>query len=240
MLDPRSILVALPCGDGRLMAETAGMLVSARNMFGAISIISECSIIQIARNRIADAFLSSPYEWLVSMDSDIVATPEDLRLLLEPCDETAQYLAPEDEPRGTVPPRPSRVIVSQLNARPGEAIDFNSRTAGAVDMLVTCEYSYKSDALEPVKFGFGLVRIHRSVFECLQKLEHPVNPDSTAYENFIERVSPGITQEDITMLKRCRPDPGGGPRLWCGADKGRMLWDYFPTGPLISNLIPTA
>jgi hypothetical protein len=253
MLDPRSIMVALPCGDGRVMAETMGMLVSAKNMYGAISTVNECSLTQLARNVIAERFLQSPYEWLVSIDSDIVPTPEDFGFLLEPCDMSARYWEPgkddADVPPGALP-RPSRVITSQLNAPgPGQPLDFNSRTAGAADMLVVAEYSYKNDTLEPVKFGFGFVRVHRSVFERLQAMEHPKNPLSQEYDKIIETLKGGkengeiseyLSDRDLEVLQRCRPDPGGGPRLWQGSYKGKIIYDYFPCGPQISTFLPQA
>lgn len=252
MLDPRNILVAIPAGDGKVMAELAGMLVSARNQFGAISLVSECSVIQIARNVIADGFLSSNFDWLVSIDSDTVPTPEDFRLLLEPCDASAEYWEPgkEDAPAGAQP-RPSRVIVSQLNdPAPGRAPDFNSRIAGSADMLVCAEYSYKSDVLEPVKFGFGFVRIHRSVFEVLARLEHPKNPAHAELTSLVAQMREdaggldpngrALVQSYANKIELNLPDPGGGPRLWQGAYKGRIVTDYFPTGPMLSQFVPTA
>lgn len=251
MLDPRSIVLAMPAGDGRNMTELTGMLISAKNCFAAFLPVMECSLTQLARNVIADQFLASNFEWLISVDSDTVPTLEDFRLLLEPCDLSAEYWEPgkEDAPAGAQP-RPSRVIVSQLNdPGPGQRIDFNSRTAGSADMLVCSEYSYKSDALEPVKFGFGFVRIHRSVFEVLQKLEHPVNPDRQKYDEAYEKLKALFTREHdgalehpdiLQVLDRCRPDPGGGPRLWQGSYKGRIVTDYFPTGPMLSQFVPTA
>lgn len=248
MLDPRSIVLAMPAGDGRNMTELTGMLISAKNCFAAFLPVMECSLTQLARNVIADQFLASSFDWLISVDSDTVPTLEDFRLLLEPCDLSAEYWEPgkEDAPAGAQP-RPSRVIVSQLNdPQPGKPLDFNSRTAGSADMLVCAEYSYKSDALEPVKFGFGFVRIHRSVFEVLQKLEHPINPEREKYEQALATIKDwiggpsGKLAEAIETLERNRPDPGGGPRLWQGSYKGRIVTDYFPTGPMLSQFVPTA
>lgn len=250
MLDPRSILLAMPCGDGKMMAETAGMLISSRNLFAGISLTSECSVIQIARNVIADGFLSSTYEWLVSMDSDVVATPEDFRLLLEPCDQSAQYFDPEnpDAAPADAQPQPSRVLVSQVtDPPPGRVPDLSSRMKGAADMLVCAQYSYKNDSLEPVQFGFGFVRIHRSVFEVLQKMEHPINPEREKYDRALDEINQfaanegyALPEEAFEVLKRNRPDLGGGPRLWQGSYKGRIVTDYFPTGPMLSQFVPTA
>lgn len=255
MLDPRSIMLAMPCADGRMMSETAGFLISMANRFGAVSFPAECSIIQIARNTIADNFLSSRFEWLVCQDSDVAASPEDYRLLLEPCDGEAEYFNPE-EPEAILkdagaPPRPSRVIVSQLNdPEPGRALDFNSRVAGSADMLVCAQYSYKNDSLEPVQLGFGFVRIHRSVFEVLQKLEHPKNPAHAELTSLAAQMREdadgldpngrALVQSYANKIELNLPDPGGGPRLWQGSYKGRIVTDYFPTGPMLSQFVPTA
>lgn len=249
MLDPKTIMLAMPCGDGRMMAETAGMLVSSRNLFAGISLTSECAVIQIARNTIADNFLRSPYEWLICQDSDIVARPEDYRLLLEPCDSEAKYWTPEltEEqvaalPAGA-PPRPSRVRTNQ------------DGLLRAADMLVAAEYAYKNDTLEPVKLGFGFVRIHRSVFETLMKLEHEENPvhkelvaiiaemrDAAAKARDTEAFTPmsAALLETAARIEKCLPDPGGGPRLWQGVHNGRLITDFFPTGPIVSRFVPTA
>lgn len=233
-IDPRAVLVAMPCGDGRVMAETMGMLISSRNQFAAISLVSECSIVQLARNVIADRFLASPFEWLVSIDSDIVPRPEDLRLLLEPTDTQARYFDPahpEDSPAGA-PPRPTRV-----SRTPG------GKATDSADSLVVAEYAYKNDTLEPVKLGFGFVRIHRSVFEALQKLEHPVDPLAAEYESALEelsRLEPAVSPSILVTLSACRPSPGGGPRLWQGAYNGKIIYDYFPCGPQLSGFVPNA
>lgn len=252
MLDPRTIMVAMPCGDGRVMAETMGMLVSARNMFAGVMPVSECSVVQLARNVIADQFLSSTYEWLVCVDSDIVPSPEDFRLLLEPCDVEAQYWdgsESDDNMPSAGQPRPSRVITGQLTPQAGKPLDFNSKTAGSADMLVCSEYAYKNDTLEPVKLGFGFVRIHRIVFEKLQELKHPENPLRPQYDKALEKLEALFTREHdavlehediLEVLKRSRPDPGGGPRLWQGSYQGKIITDYFPTGPMLSTFVPTA
>ncbi len=254
MIDPRTVLVGMPCGDGRVMSETMGMLVSSRNLFSGITIKSECAIVQLARNEIATQFLDSPYEWLVSIDSDIVPRPEDFRLLLEPADLEAVYWRPNvsdaeaQAPPGAMPV-PSRVLTSLIVSPPeGGRVDFDKRVQAAADMLVCAEYSYKNDTLEPVRFGFGFVRIHRIVFEKLIELTHPVNPDSALYESAIAELRKSgcaackgaVSEETLQVFERCRPEPGGGSRLWHGTRQGKMFWDFFPTGPQLSNFLPNA
>jgi hypothetical protein len=259
LIDARTVLAAVPCGDGRMMAELSGCLVMSGNRFAALTTPSECSHVGLVRNMIAASFMDSNFEWLLCIDSDIVPKPTDFNLLLEPCDLTTQYLDPEDEPgdaapnapsQAARPPRPSRVMCS-LVVQPskGKALKFDHRVKGAADMLVVAEYAYKRDTCDPVKLGMGFVRIHRSVFETLQALEHPKNPLAAEYDRALAGLEKIFTREYdgalehaeiLDVLKRSRPDPGGGARLWSGTRDGRVLWDYFPSGPMISQYVPTA
>lgn len=254
MLDPRTVMVAIPCYDGKIMAELAGMLVNCGRLFGVISLPTECSHISLARNLIAAQFMASPYEWLVCIDSDtIMSSVRDMELLLEPCDITERYL--DDVPGGVSAgptlntswnPRPSRIVTAQCS--PGQPID--DKMMRAADMLVCAEYSFKNDSLEPVKFGMGFVRIHRSVFEKLQELKHDGGPTVEVrrdlMQRIIEMVKNGDTWEKaeglavLQQLVDTREDKAGQGRLWQVSWKGRMYYDYFPSGPLISQFVPTA
>jgi len=253
MIDPRSILCAIPCGDGRTMAELTGCLVTSANRFGALTTPSECSHVGLVRNMIAASFMDSNFEWLLCIDSDIVPKPTDFNFLLEPCDVEQAYLDPKDNPEdfpANTPPRPSRVMCSLvMPPRKGQALDLKLRGKGAADMLVVAEYAYKRDTCDPVKLGMGFVRIHRSVFEALQALEHPKNPLAAEYDRALVELEKIFTREYdgalehagiLDVLRRSRPDPGGGSRLWSGTRDGRVLWDYFPSGPMISQYVPTA
>jgi hypothetical protein len=251
MIDPRSILCAIPCGDGRTMAELTGCLVTSANRFGALTTPSECSHVGLVRNMIAASFMDSNFEWLLCIDSDIVPKPQDFNFLLEPCDLETEYLGPEDDPEDAgpnAPPRPSRVMCSLvMTPKKGKPLDLNLRGKGAADMLVVAEYAYKRDTCDPVKLGMGFVRIHRSVFEALQALEHPKNPLAAEYDAALSELDDwakgegyALPQSVLDVLKRSRPDPGGGSRLWSGTRDGRVLWDYFPSGPMISQYVPTA
>jgi hypothetical protein len=251
LIDPRSVLAAVPCGDGRMMAELSGCLVMSGNRFAALTTPSECSHVGLVRNMIAASFMDSNFEWLLCVDSDIVPKPTDFNLLLEPCDLTTQYLDPEDEPGDAAPnapPRPSRVMCSLIvQPSKGKALKFDHRVKGAADMLVVAEYAYKRDTCDPVKLGMGFVRIHRSVFETLQALEHPKNPLAAEYDRALDELDEwaegegyALPESILEVLRRSRPDPGGGSRLWSGTRDGRVLWDYFPSGPMISQYVPTA
>lgn len=184
-IDPRTVMVAIPCHDGKVMAELCGMLVSSRDFFSAISLPAECSNVSLVRNMIADSFLRSPFEWLVCIDSDIVPRREDFEFLLQP---TA---AKDDLEEWT----------------PSTRIGQDESSPQGFDVLVCAEYPYKNDDLAPIKLGMGFVRIHRCVFQTLQELKH----------------------EDT-----------GEPRLWQCHHQGRLITDFFPTGPLLSQFVPTA
>jgi hypothetical protein len=194
MIDPRAVYCAVPCADGRMMAELTGSLLRVGNRFAAFSTECECSHVSLVRNIIAEKFLRSPMEWLVSIDSDICFTPDDWNFLMEECD---------PQP-GLDQPTPSRTTIAGIDGRDSKGAFLY--TQRAADLLVCAEYSFKNEEMGPVKLGMGFVRIHRSVFETLSELKH----------------------ED------------GTSRCWQTMREGRLITDFYPSGPLLSQLIPTA
>lgn len=259
MLDPRTIMVAVPCYDGRVMSETAGSLISCQGLYAAVSFPTECSHVSLVRNLISGAFLASPYEWLVCIDSDIAFSRMDMQLLLEPCDWEADYFEASDPqdadpheihrrtPRIQGPfPRPSRVVAAQSV----NALSLDSKTGAAADMLVCAEYPFKNDNLEPCKLGMGFVRIHRSVFERLQALKHDGGPTVEVQRDTLRRLEAAILpgaafnpialQELVQALIEGKEDKADQPRLWQTSHKGRLYHDYFPSGPILSQFVPTA
>lgn len=244
MIDPRTIYVAIPCADGRMMAETAASLIRVTGRYGAFNFLSEVSHVSLVRNFIADSFLQSGLEWLVSIDSDINFRPEDWDLLMEPSNTV--HLS-EGEPE------PTRVTIAEVIGRdPAEPSKFLTAQCAA-DLLVCAEYPFKNDLLEPVKLGMGFVRIHRSVFETLIQLKHPESEKFAAVNNQIielaaiaERIEPWDgrlyqrLQDAITKLSANLPDPGKEPRLWQMTYKGRLICDFFPSGPILNTIVPTA
>lgn len=249
MIDPRTVLVAIPCYSGRNVCELTGMLWTWQGLFGPLSLPAECSHPSLVRNIIAGQFLDSPFEWLVCIDDDIVPTRRDMELLLQPTDPEAVYFndasneETECRPQGLCrpqAPQPTRIAVGLVED--GQR-DLNCKQVGAADVLVNAEYCYKDDELKPVKFGLGFTRIHRSVFRTLEALKHPENPLAKEYDEALEKLQKSVFIPDasiIEVLWRSRPDPGGGPRLYQTQHKGKLYTDFFPSGPLLSQFVPTA
>jgi hypothetical protein len=257
ILDPRTVLMAIPCHDGRNMAELTGFIANSAGLYAALSTPTECSHVSLVRNLIAGSFLASPFEWFVGIDNDIVPRRSDLELLLQPCDPDMDYAedleaALDGDPRfskGNVPPRPSRITLPQCT--PGRPLD--EKTVAAADRLVVAEYAYKNDTLEPVKFGMGFVRIHRSVFEQLQELKHDGGPTVEVQRHCMQQLKEVYERnqdcpEDraaeltasIERLLQTAEDKAGQPRLWQVSHKGRIYTDFFPSGPILSQFVPTA
>lgn len=194
MLDPRKILLTMPCHDGRNMCETTGSIFAVSRKFASLSMPAEVSNVSLVRNMIAANFLQSQFEWLVCVDSDIAFSVLDWDYLMQPSDQDSVDI---DRPE------PTRIEVDQLTRSEDGTFKIVRDIA---DIWVNCEYPFKSDELEPIRFGMGFSRIHRSVFERLENLT----------------------------------DSDGRPRCWQAVAKGRLLTDFFPSGPLVHNLVPTA
>ncbi len=194
MIDPRTVYLAMPCADGRMMAETAASLLRIGGRFAAFSFKSECSHVSLVRNYIAQDFLNSGLDWLVSVDSDIAFSPSDWDLLMNPSDDTW---------RDDGSPCPSRVSIEEITGK--NSAGSARRETRTADMLVCAEYPYKNDNLEAVKLGMGFVRIHKSAFQKLGELVHD----------------------------------DGQARLLEMTHQGRVIRDYYPSGPLIGLHVPT-
>lgn len=247
MLDPRTVMIAIPCYDGKVMSEVTGRLHLCRDLFEAISLPTECSHVSLARNIIAGQFLASKYEWLIGIDSDIAFSRRDLELLLQPCDLSQEYVDPRSTEPGNLPPRPSRLVLAQSV----DAVKLDNKAAAAADMLVCAEYVYKNDDLRPVTFGMGFVRIHRSVFETLQLLKYDGGSTVEVRRDVFERVKDALSKtrvhddyadmsKDLHELVETSQDQAGQSRLWQCSHKGRLYHDYFPSGAIISQYVPTA
>lgn len=157
MLDPRTVMVAIPTYSGRVVCELAGSLIHSSRQYGAVSFVPGVSHPAMVRNLIAESFLRSPFEWLVSIDDDIAFHPNDFRILMEP-------VIAEAIDTGA----PTRVACRQLD----ETGNPESAFVAAADALVTAEYSYKNDELIPCRLGMGFTRTHRSVFETIATNKH--------------------------------------------------------------------
>jgi hypothetical protein len=153
MINPKTVLVATPSHDGKVETGYAGALAAcgSAHLFGNMVFLNGCSHVAMARNAIVDGFLRSDYEWLVCIDSDIVFSERDFRLLLD-------YPLP-DQPAGIE-------FEGQAAAMDAAA----TRTDDGLVLISCAEYSRKIDNGEPARFGLGFCRVHRSVYEALEVL----------------------------------------------------------------------
>ncbi len=233
------------------MTELTGMLVTCRDLYAAITMPTECSHPSLVRNIMADTFLRSGLEWFVGIDSDIVPSRADFELLLEPTDIQAQYFdgdAAELEPhdRLTAPPTPTRIEV-QIPTPSG----YTASRPELADVLVCAEYAYKREEFEPVQFGGGFYRAHKSVFNILANLKHP--PGDTvqvsrsafgALQDAVEDDTDYGTDRAAKLTARAEDllasvyDTAGTPRVWQASHHGRLFYDFYPSGAMLSAGLP--
>lgn len=190
MIDPRTVGVFIPTYDGSILAELAGMLIAnSGRCFAGVSFTVGVSHVSLARNIVAEKFKRSAYEWALLIDADIVPGMHDFRLMLEEQDTTGNAVD-------------AGITTVECSLR--DVADNWHPFRGQADSLVVAEYSYKDDSLRPVSFGLGFTRVHKSVFEAIDK---SVFPD-------------------------------GQSRPWQFTHAGRLFTDYFPSGPILSQLVP--
>jgi len=236
IIDPNTILVAVPCGDGRIMSETCGALVLTKNRYHALTMPAENSHVGLVRNIIAANFLQNKqWEWLVTVDSDIHFHPQDMDFLLEPAN---------DEHKADNLPQPTRTLIPLIEGR-----DKNGqwlRAVGAADMLVYAEYPYKNDSCEPVQMGMGFTRTHRSVFEKIAELKHPPterHAETLRAIELLDDVAPdfeGKSQVRATLEALAAENEGGTPRVWQTMHKGMLLSDFYPSGGQLAQSMPVS
>jgi hypothetical protein len=147
MINPLSVLIAIPCYDGKVESITCGgiMAASGEHLFGNIVFIDSVGI-RLARNLLTHKFINGPFEWLVFIDADIGFTARDFKILMD-----------YPEHKGGPPVNPDMDSVATTNGD-GEAL------------IVNAEYSRKVDTGDSVRFGLGFTRIHKSVFARLDEL----------------------------------------------------------------------
>lgn len=192
MIDPLSVLVLTPTHSGAVeMGYAAGLAsCAAVHLFGNFSQISNTPI-SLARNTLINQhFLPRGFEWAVFIDADICFSAQDFKLLMDypahPPSSLSPYEIREENPEGT-----------SVNDK-GQAI------------LVCGEYARKVDTRDPVRFGLGFTRIHRSVF---QRLIDSTEDDGT----------PRIGQfyhQSGELFWHFFPEGPGGDGQWFGEDTG--------------------
>lgn len=83
MINGQKVLLTCATHDGNVCAGFAGGVGSCAGLIGGVAFISGNSHVALARNCQAAAFLSSPFEWMLSVDADIQFTRRDLELLYD-------------------------------------------------------------------------------------------------------------------------------------------------------------
>lgn len=166
MIDPKKVLIATPSHDGKVVAGYAGGLaeVFASGFAGGISFLNFNSDVGAARCQVAHAFLQSPFDWLVMIDSDIQFSARDFGILMQV--ETDQVTSRVGDP-----------VIDKI----GDQLPHLFRDADSVsrpELAVCAEYSRKTENREPVRFGLGFTRVHRSLFERLASLETEQGQDA--------------------------------------------------------------
>lgn len=147
MIDPRTVLVATPTYDGKVVAGFAGGLsaCAAARMYGNVAFLPAVPI-GLARNLLIAGFLSlKEFQWIVFIDSDIGFSANDFNILMD-------YPIPGD-----------RYMRLERND-PDTTVDADGHA-----LIVTAEYSKKLLSSEPAKFGLGFTRIKKDVFEIMIK-----------------------------------------------------------------------
>lgn len=155
MINPKTVLIATPSIDGKVEAGYCAGLASvfASGFAGNIAFLLGNSDIGSARCQIADQFLKSDFQWLVCIDADIQFSAQDFGRLM------------------SVEPDP--MIGGEMLRY--TRLPNSEETIAAYDVLpelaVCAEYSRKTEAREPIRFGLGFARFHRTVFERIAALK---------------------------------------------------------------------
>lgn len=169
MIDPKTVLIATPTRDGRNWNTYTGGLMScaSAHLFGNVVFLGGYGA-RLARNIIASRFLKdSDFQWLVFIDDDIGFSADDFRILM-------------GYPIEGLKPDP----LMQMNAshvNDGDyaivCAEYSRKTPKAaayqvVEASVAFSDSQPHGVLsevkpDPVRFGLGFTRIHRSVLQTL-------------------------------------------------------------------------
>lgn len=157
MINPLSVLIAIPAYDGKVETGTCGgvMACAAEHLFGNIVFLDGCAGVDLARNLIVHGFLQSSFEWLVFVDADILFTSKDFKLLMN-------YPIINGQPPDNFNDDATMGITSN--------VDKDAIACGLEPLISCAEYARKLDTAQPARFGLGFCKIHRSVFTKLSEL----------------------------------------------------------------------
>ncbi len=167
-------------------------------IIGAISVGGGAGRLDNARNEVARKFMLVNSEWLLTLDTDMVFSPEDFDALLASAD-------PDSAPIVS-----GMYFVDERPPRPAAA-----NTVGTSIKSIT---DWEDDKLIPVDWcGAGFMLVHRSVFEKL---------GDDPYRQDIVAPSGALVGEDYSFCERARQagfTVQVDPRVFIGHVKPRVL-----------------
>lgn len=152
--------------------------------------------LDVGRNKVVEAFLKTPYPWLLWIDTDMAFNPREFDLVFELADEEERPMVSALYFKNGNPPGPCAFVNT-----------FHNGASTPADGMVHADEIEIPEDREPVEVdgvGFGFVLIHRRVFEEVAEEFGPTHPhrpwfDQSDYGPYSEPPS-----EDLSFCHRVR------------------------------------
>jgi hypothetical protein len=171
----REVSIAIPCAqvvDPKTLQSMMALVNYSANHGIKINHIgiTERSLIDDARNVLAETFLKSPTEWLFWMDSDMVFPPDTLVKLFQVAEKkdaklvTGVYYQRKGENMPCIWSRGQQTETGELTGM-GTAKGLANKYAGSFLVIDP----NKKEPFEVHAAGFGCVIVHRAVFEIMDR-----------------------------------------------------------------------
>ena len=219
----KSLMVAMPCYGGQMIAETASRLIDLNTLCSYFGIKLQCkfimneSLIQRARNYLTHYFEISDFTHMMFIDADVVFDPRDVLHLLYLSNEEREVIGGLYPKKHILWPR-----VDKAAKMPGFLDDPNKLADFGGDFVFNPAKRGEIEIFKPVdvlEIGTGFMMIRRSALEKY-KAEYPqyeYRPDHNHSKDF--NGSKNITA--YFHVDFDRPDTTGG-------ETNRLLSeDYF-------------
>lgn len=214
MIDPKTVLIATPTRDGRNWNTYTGGLMScaSAHLFGNVVFLGGYGA-RLARNIIASRFLKdSDFQWLVFIDDDIGFSADDFRILMG---YPIEGLKPDPLMQmnaSHVNDGDYAIVCAEYSRKTPKAMNYQvigSLTNSITGASIATSREVRDIKPDPVRFGLGFTRIHRSVLQTLID----ANDD-----NGIPRV--GWFREGGCDYADLFPEGPGTEGKWFGEDMG--------------------